>query len=235
VRLVYPVLALLAVSATYPAIKAEPEVVDGGTFTLYLRGARIGEERFFIRKEEAGGGAPIYRAGAELLLKLDVGTTMRIGVALETLGSTCQPRRYEAEINGTEAKSIVGTMVRDRIRLDIRSPSGDEMTEFLLRGKAAILDKHIAHHHFFAWKQLDGNPSTEATVLIPREKAKLAATIEDVGLELVELAGAEFELRHITITAEGRPARHVWLDGERVMKVEVPEEGFIAERSDTAS
>lgn len=234
-KLVFPALALLALSGSYPAFKAEPEVVDGGTFTLYLRGARIGEERFFIRKEEAGGGAPMYRAGAELLLKLDDGTTMRIGVALEALGSTGRPRRYEAEINGSEAKSIVGTLVRNRIRLDIRSPSGDEMTEFLLRGKAAILDKHIAHHHFFAWKLLGGNPSTEATVLIPREKAKLAATIEDVGLELVELAGAEIELRHITVTAEGRPPRHVWLDGDRVMKVEVPEEEFIAERSDTAS
>jgi hypothetical protein len=222
------------VSGTYPVPEAEPEVVDAGTFTLYSQGARIGEERFVIRKEAAGGGDPIYRAGAELHLKLK-GSTMRIGVALEALGSTCLPRRYEAEVNGNEAKSIVGTLVGDRIRLDVRSPSGDEMTEFLLRGKAAILDKYIAHHYFFAWKLLGGNPSTEATVLIPWEKAQLTATIEDLGPELVQLAGAEIELRHITVTAEGRPARHAWLDGERVMKVEVPEEEFTAERSDTAS
>ncbi len=235
VRLVFPALVLLSVSGAYLTPEAKPEVVDAGTFTLYWQGARIGEERFVIRKEEAGGGNPIYLAGAELHLKLDASTTMRIGVALEALGSTYLPRRYEAEINGNEAKSIVGTLVGDRIRLDVRSPSGDEMTEFLLRGKAAILDKHIAHHHFFAWKLLGGNPSTGATVLIPREKAKLAARIEDLGPELVQFAGAEIELRHITVTAEGRPARHVWLDGERVMKVEVPEDEFTAERSDTAS
>jgi hypothetical protein len=222
------------VSATYPASEAEQEVVDTGTFTLYLHGARIGTERFVIRKEAAGGGDLIYRAGAELRLKLN-GNTMRIGVALEALGPTCLPRRYEAEVNGNEAKSIVGTLVGNRIRLDVRSPSGDEMTEFLLRGKAVILEREIAHHHFFAWKLLGENLSTEATVLIPRDKAKLAATIEDMGPELVQVADTEIELRHITVTAEGRPTRHVWLDGERVMKVEVPEDEFTAERSDTAS
>jgi hypothetical protein len=205
-------------------------VVDAGTFTLYLKGVRIGEERFVIRQELGGSGGPVFRAGAELNLKLD-GRTQRIGVALETLGSECRPHRYEAEINGSEATTIVGTLVRDRIRLDVRSPQGAEMKEFLLHGRVAILERHIAHHHFFAWKLLAGNPSVEATVIVPRDRSQELVRIEDWGEEPVQIDDRELILRHVAIIAETGSSHHVWLDGDRVMRVDVPQDEFLAIRS----
>lgn len=204
-------------------------MVDGGTFTLYLQGVRIGEERFVIRREQAAAAGSVYRAMAELNLKRG-GRTQRIGVALEVLGDEYRPRRYEAEINGSEATTIVGVWVRDRIRLDVRSPAGDEMKEFLLRGRPAVLERQIAHHHYFVWKLLDGNPSVDATVLIPRDRRQTPVRIEDLGEEPVQIDAREMVLRHIAIVAETGQSHHVWLDGDRVIRVLVPHDEFEAVR-----
>jgi hypothetical protein len=149
---------------------------------------------------------------------------------LEVLGAGCLIRGYEAEINGNRATNIVLALVRDRIRLNVRSPRGDEMTEFLRHDRTVILDTQIAHQHFFASKLLGGNRSAEATVMVPRERRQYSARIEDRGVEAVRLNDADTELRHIAIITENRKTHHVWLDGDKVMKVEVPEDGFIAVR-----
>ncbi|UCC73073.1 MAG: hypothetical protein JSV86_00480 [Gemmatimonadota bacterium] len=209
-----------------------PDVIDSGTFTLYLSGTRIGEERFVIRWERAGSAGPVFRAGAELNLKLD-GSTMRISVALEALGSRCRPLRYEAEINGSAATTIVGTFARDRIRLDVRSPRGDEMKEFLGHERVAVLDTHVAHHYFFVTKLLAGANSAEARIIVPRDRNQQLVQVVDEGTEPVSIGSAEMQLRHIAIVSQTGPTRHVWLDGDRVIKVDVPEHGFFAVRSDT--
>lgn len=191
-----------------------------------------------IRTEPAGSAGTLYRAGAELNLKID-GETMRVAVGLEVLGTGCLIRGYEAEINGNRATSIVLALVRDRIRLNVRSPRGDEMTEFLHRDRTVILDMivgtHIAHQHFFVWKLLGGNRSSDATVMTPIERQQHPARIEDRGVESVRLGDADKDLRHIAIITENRRTHHVWLDGDKVMKVEVPEDRFVAIRSNGAN
>ncbi|KPK79946.1 MAG: hypothetical protein AMS25_10905 [Gemmatimonas sp. SM23_52] len=222
-------IALAAVPRPTPYVQSQ--VVDGGTFTLYLNGGRIGEERFLIRGEPAGSAGPVYRAGAELNLKLD-GRTMRVSVAVETIGARCRPRRYEIQINGPETITITGSLARERMRLDIRSAEGDEMKEFLVRGQAAILERHIAHHYFFAAKLLGNAASGELVLIVPSQRLQQRAVIEDRGTEGVRIGERELMLRHLAIVTETRTTHHVWLDGDRVMKVDVPEEGFLAVRSD---
>jgi hypothetical protein len=157
---------------------------------------------------------------------------MRVSVALEALGPRCRPLRYQAEINGSTATTIVGTLSRDRIRLDVRSPSGDEMKEFLVPGDVALLDKYVAHHYFFVGKLLAGASAVEASVIVPRDRNQEAVRIVDQGEEPVTIGSAELELRHITIVSQTGATHRVWLDGERVMKVEIPEYEFLAVRSD---
>jgi len=225
-------LTLLSGVAGRPAPAGRPDFVDSGTFTLYLDGARIGEERFIIRRERAGSAGSVYRAGAEQNLKLD-GTTARAAVALEVLGPGTRPLRYEAEINGSEATTIVGTLSRDRIRLEVRSPRGDEMKEFLVPGDVAVLDKYVAHHYYFATRLLREKGSVEASIIVPRDRNQEAVRIVDQGMESVTIGSAELDLRHVTIVSQSGATHHVWLDGEKVMKVDVPEHGFLAVRSDS--
>ena len=221
--------ATLAGGGHAPPI-GDQEALDSGSFTLFVHGARIGEERFVIREDRAGAAGPIYLARGELNLKVD-GSTMRINVALEALGSGCRPRRYEAEIDAAEPTTIVANLMRDRLRMDIKSAKGQEMKEFLVRGKTAILDRYIAHHYFFAAKLLGCESGSAAGIIVPRERNYYSARIVDQGEETVRVAGQELRLRHVTITPQGGSARHVWLDGDKVMKVHNPETGFLAERS----
>ncbi len=227
-------LPLLLAGAARPAANDRPDIVDSGTFTLYLKGVRIGEERFVIRRERAGSAGPVYRAGAELNLKLD-GSTMRVSVALKALGAQCRPLRYEAEINGSEPTTIVGTLTRDRVRLDVRSPAGDAMKEFLVPENVAVLDRYIAHHYFFAAKLMAGASAAEASVIVPRDRNQERVQLVDRGVEPVRVGPTELQLRHIEIVGQSGTTHHVWLDGERVMKVEIPEREFSAVRSDVRS
>lgn len=228
-------MALLPVLlASAAPLSAQQQVVDRGSFTLYVRGAPIGEERFAIRSERAGSEGIRYLAGAELNLKVN-GRTQRVSVGLEAMGPRARVRRYETEINGSEAETIVGTLARDRLRLDIRGPRGDEMKEFLVRERVVVLDQHVAHLYFFAWKQLGGERSTPAQVLMPRLRAHAIVTITDLGDETVRVQQRDLRLRHITLVAEGGKTHHIWLDGDRVMLVEVPVDGFRAVRSEEQS
>jgi hypothetical protein len=225
-------LTLLLAAAAYPPGRSSQEVVDQGTFTLFQAGARIGDERFLIRAERGGSSGPVYRAGASLNLKVD-GRTMRISVALQATGERARPLRYEAQINGSDTETIIGTVVGDRFRLNVRSPAGEEMRELLVRGKAAILDRHVAHHYFFTTRLLGTDSTTEACIVIPRDLGQESAVVEDRGLEPVSIGGREVELRHIALTTGSGTVHHVWMDGDRVMMVEIPEEEFVAIRSDT--
>lgn len=220
----------LALGATGHSTGDRPDEVDSGTFTLYLNGARIGEELFLIHRESAGSAGFMFRAGAQLNLKLD-GSTMRVSVALETVGPSYRPLRYEAEINGSGATTIIGTLSRDRIRLDVRSPRGAQMKEFLVTDRVALLDKYVAHHYFFTAKLLAGERSVEASVIVPRDRNQLSVRIVDQGIETVTIGSSELDLRHIRIVSQTGAIHDVWMDGDKVMKVEVPDIAFLAVRS----
>jgi hypothetical protein len=71
--------------------------------------------------------------------------------------------------------------------------------------------------------------------MTPIETQQYPARIEDRGMESVRLNDADKELRHIAIITENGRTHHVWLDGDRVMRVEVPEDEFLAVRSSSAN
>ena len=222
---------LLAATRDYLSADA-PDVIDNGTFTLYVNEARIGAERFVIRQERGGNAGPLYRAGAIQNLKMD-GQTMRVSVALEATGVRARPRRYELEINGGSAISIVATIVSDRLRLDVRSPQGEEMREFLVRGSApAILDRLIAHQYFFVWKMLGDETSAEINVITPQDRRHESYRLENKGQETLIHHEREIVATHLVLSSETGATRHVWLDGDRVIRVEIPDEGYRAVRSD---
>ena len=227
-------LSLVVVAADEPASDATTETLDQGTFTLYLNGTRIGEERFVIRQESDRDSGLVMVSAAEINLKLD-GRTMRIQAALEAAGTPPTPRRYEAKINGSDLTTIVATVLPDRVVLHVQSPEGEEMKQLLVPGESAILDRYIAHHYFFACKLLGDRSSAEINAIVPRDRTQRPLRIEDLGPESVPINGQELRLRHITMTDREETVHHVWLDGDKVMKVEVPLAGFGADRSDLPS
>ena len=191
---------------------------------------RIGEERFVIREDRGGEAGPIYRTGAQLNLKLENRTT-RIKVGFEGIGATCRLRRYEVEISGAGARTLVVEARGNRIGLRVRSEGGEEMKEFLAHGATTVLDLHVAHHHFFILQQLGDASSATTYVLAPRQRSLQRFAIADLGMETTRVDGRSLQLRHVTATGEDGTVHHIWARDRKVMKVEVPALQFVAERS----
>ncbi|UCF20597.1 MAG: hypothetical protein JSU87_04080 [Gemmatimonadota bacterium] len=227
-------LSLAAVAGTRLLADRGTDMIDSGNFTLFQGGVRIGEERFVIHSDRAGDAGPIFRARADLSLKLE-GQTMRVNVALEALGTACRPRRYEAKVDGPDAMSVVTTFAGNRMTHEFRTSAGYEREEALVRGKAVILDRNIAHHYFFAGRLADCETSGVVNVIVPRDRYLEQARIVDRGVDSQTVEGRALELHHLEIISSSGTSRHVWLDGDRVIKIEVPEEGFMAVRSRTAT
>ncbi len=224
-------LALLwAVAAAETTARSTAQPLDAGAFTLYLGDTRIGEERFVIHEQQSSGAETHLLGRAELNLKID-GHTVRIRVALETTVAAGLPRRYEAEINGSESTTIVGTLVGDRFNLNVRSPEGEEMRQFLVRGPSVILDRHVAHQYFFAARLLGDSASAELSVIVPRDRTQKRLVISDHGQELTRIGSQDVMARHLTLTDQDGWTHHLWLEGNRLMRVEVPVQGFTAVRS----
>lgn len=233
-RLVTAIVGLVLGSSVLLGLTRGDEaarVVDQGTFTHLMGGTRIGEERFIIREERAGSGGSLFVAGAELNRKVD-GEASRIRVALEVIGRYALPRRYEADINDSDASTIVAVLVRDRLRLNVSSSEGQDMRQFLVAGRAVILDSHIAHQYFFLTRLLGANPTAEVTVFVPQEQKQMKVKVEDQGESEVTIEGRSYLLRHLTVSASEMATHHAWLYGDRVIRVEIPDDEWLATRAD---
>lgn len=207
------------------------QTVDTGVFDLYAGGVRVGEERFTIREERSAGGR-VFRSGSELNLKLD-GQTARVRVAVEVSASTLRPLRYEAEFDGSEAMQIRGVVTRDRFRLIVRSPRGERIQQFLPGRSWAILEERVAHLYYFVARLLTDSEEREITAIVPHDRREITLRLEDRGRATTRVSGRQLELRHLVIQGPGDSQRHVWLDDEgRLMKVEIPDAGWSAQRSD---
>ena len=116
-----------------------------------------------------------------------------------------------------------------RYRATISSEIGKEDREFQARSDTRVLELGVAHHYFFLRNQREGQ---SAHVLEPRTQRQLTLvagrrTDEDiqVGPNIVSARRVEF--------GSGNDRRIVWYDRQgRVLRLEVPATGYLAERSD---
>jgi hypothetical protein len=112
----------------------------------------------------------------------------------------------------------------------IVSPAGEQMREYLVREDALIAEEGIIHHFYFLGRRLDAANGTIALIM-PRHSRQVIARVTEQGTETISLNGERREAVRLRVEHAEIPARDVWLDQEgRVMKVEVPDRRFVAER-----
>ena len=169
----------------------------------------------------------------ELNLKTD-GETLRVRIALEVGGSDLVPRRYEAEFDGAETTEILGIVRRDRLRINERTSQGEQIRQFLPGATWTILEQRVAHHYWFVARLIAGG-ATRIAAIVPRGAGQMTLRVEDRGTEATSVGQRRMELRHLVLSTGAGQPHHVWLDGERVMKVEVHATGWSAIRSDTGT
>jgi hypothetical protein len=225
-----PLFALaLAVSALAQPGRgaAQSVVVDEGTFAVSLRGAPAGTEQFAIRRAGVGDDA-IVIANAVILLDRGAGP-MELRPLLEVTPLDDASVNYQLKVSGSETSELSVRVAGRRYVARIRTDAGEEEREFLARPGTRIVEEGVAHQYYFLRGVREGSTTP---VIEPRTRRQVQLTASAAADEEITLGATTVRARKLTLTA-GDDVRHVWFDAQgRVLRVEIPAQGYVAERQD---
>ncbi|TVR64428.1 MAG: hypothetical protein EA422_06800 [Gemmatimonadales bacterium] len=220
-------LALLLQIPTAPALEAQGITLDEGTFTLYLDGREVGTETFAIRRSGEGPQAQII-ATAEIQMEVPEGR-LDLRPALQAAGADMEVSAYQIRISGHMQEEIYVTLGDRRFRTSVRSERGEQEREYRATPGTVLLDTGVAHQYFFISARM-GTSGGSVPILIPREGVQYDLQVSVVGTERIQIGGTSLDARHLRLEGRGE-TRDLWVDGEyRILRLEHPAEGYVAER-----
>lgn len=218
---------LIGVLLATGSARGQSVMVDEGTFAITLHGKPAGTETFSIQKAGAGQQGTVIAHGV-VTLKLPGGTQV-IRPLLEAPGLDSSVSKYQVKVSGPESMQLGLTKTGNRYVSLSRSKAGEEEMEFLARPDTRILEEDVAHQYYFLRNVPAGG---HAYVIVPRERRQLDLVASAPTDETLRLNETTVAARKVTFSA-GTDRRIVWFDRQgRVLRVEVPSRGYVAERQD---
>ena len=219
---------ILAVSGLGNMATAQTVTVDEGSFRLLVRGQEAGTETFSIRQNGSGESAVVIAVGRVALDTARGG--QELNSQLQVAGSALRPAAYEVNMQGASSERIAGRVVGGRFSARITSTAGESMREYLASDGAVVADEGVAHHHYFIAQRV-GDAGGRIPLIIPRQSRQVVAQVSARGTESVKLGSGTAQGKHFVVTIAGAPERHFWVDDRgRVLRLEIPDRQFVAER-----
>lgn len=221
--------ALLVASILLPRLAAgQVVVVDEGTFTLLVRGARVGREDFSIRRSPPGADAA-YVAQANVLIGEG---RVRVATSTDSLGL---PLRFQHESfsAGQSAATVTGEWRGGLWSGRAVNPFGESAREFRLAPGTIAVEPGVTHH---LWFLLRFAPvGRRVAVLLPRTLQTRIIRIEASGSEAFAIGLAEIQARRFTVRLDSDNAvlYEAWVDpAGRLLRVRAPGEALEAIRDE---
>lgn len=222
-------VALVVVAGWHTPAVGQTQVIDEGGFRILLKGQEVGSETFSIRQNGSGESVVVIAVGKVVLDTARGGTTLN--AELQVTGSALRPSAYQVHVEGLGAERIAGRVVGGRFSARIISPAGEQMREYLASDGAVVVDEGTAHQYYFLAQRV-GAEGGRVPVIVPRLNRQLTATVAVRGLEAVAVGSGGMQARHLVVSAAGYAEKHVWVDAAgRVLRVEIPATGYVAERT----
>jgi hypothetical protein len=213
------------VSAVLLALVVLQSPLDEGTLIVRRDTVELAREEFRLlpRRPDPGWTLAVRSRWTS-------GAARTLAPVLE-LGPDSVPRTLQYEVAGQDPVHIVGQAGRGRFTLRYLTRTAERARELPLDATSVVLDDSVlALYQFAAWRARPGSRVT-LTAIYPRDARREAITVEDVGLQPTTLNRDPAVLRHVRVTGGAAGEVHLWLDGDgRVMKVQVPARGLVAER-----
>jgi hypothetical protein len=220
------VLACVALlSAGDKKDKAKPagaQMVDSGSFGVFVRGQRVVTETFSVQQEN---GISTVKSRLK-----ETGSSAGGQTSEMEMTSSAELVRYEwSDGNG----SLVVTPNDDFLLEKINTSPTSKPTEqhFLLPKLTSVLDNNFfVHREVLAWRYLTTNCRTEAGelrcqkepgefgVLVPQDRTSMRVRLELVGREKVKLGGTERELLRLNLMGEAF-SWALWVDEKDQFKL----------------
>jgi hypothetical protein len=211
----------LAVAMPAPA---QVEVVDEGSFTLYVHGQRVGREQFAIRRSPGAGG-PVFTSKATISLD---GRRIESTVRADSAGFPIDFALEEFSDGRLETR-VRGNMVGARFLQQMFRGGAQSEKELRLTRGTVVADIETVHHYYFIARV---PADSRVHVLVPRRFARdsLAVSVRAEHDE-VELGNGRASARHLMVVDAAGISTDVWLDARgRVLRVAIPSRGFVAVR-----
>ncbi len=221
---------LLAVSLfAFPFSSSGQNVsLDEGAFRLSVNGELTGREEFSIRRTGIGEGAQIVLRGT--IERDDPGGNRGVTTVMSAVGNPPEVQQYQVRVTGPGATEIYVARTGARYMARVVSSEGEQVREFRAGPGSVLLDREVAHHYFLLSPFLDQGSAVSLTVLSPQMGRQLRLTLTLLGEEEVQIGGSLYRTRHFRLEGDGDP-REVWFDDQgRVLRMELPGTGYVAER-----
>ncbi len=137
---------------------------------------------------------------------------------------------YQLKVSGAQTAELSLALAGRRYVSRIRTDAGEEEREFLARPETRILEEDVAHQYYFLRNVREG-------VACPRDRAPHPPPAPTRRVRLdgrggARRRGARVQARRVSFSG-GDAERVVWYDRQgRVLRVEIPSRGYVAERQD---
>ena len=219
-------LGVLVASAPHP-VGAQSVLVDEGTFSVRIGGRDAGTEQFAIRRAGMGNDATVIANGVIHM------TTQAGDIELRPLLETVLPNgaatSYQLKVSGIETAELSLALAGRRYVSRIRTQEGEEEREFLARPETRILEEGVAHQYYFLHNVSEG---ARIPVIEPRTRRQLQLVASAWTDEELHIGAASVQARRVSFSG-GDAERVVWYDRQgRVLRLEIPARGYVAERQD---
>lgn len=223
----HALVAALLVAAPPAPTSAQSVLVDEGTFTVRIGGREAGTEEFAIRRAGMGSDATVI-ANAVVRMTTEAGD-VELRPLLETVLPDGAATSYQLKVSGAETAELSLALAGRRYVSRIRTQEGEEEREFLARPETRILEEGVAHQYYFLRNVREG---TRVPVIEPRTRRQLQLTASAPTDEELRLGATSVQARRVAFSG-GDQERVVWYDRQgRVLRVEIPARGYVAERKD---
>jgi hypothetical protein len=206
------------------------EMVDSGSFGIFVKGQRVVTETFTVQQQNSANSIKSQ-------LKETVGATPTSQKSDLEITSAGELVRYDWSDASGESLSVMpnNEFLLEKISA---SPSGKPAEKpFLMPSTSVILDNNFfVHREVLIWRYLAASCKPEGGtlkcqqgnapfgVLVPQDQNSLSVKMELVGKEKVTIHGAERELLRLNLSGENF-AWALWVDEKdrfKLMRVAIP-------------
>lgn len=209
---------------------AAAQVVDSGSFGVFLKGQRVVTETFNIEQHE---GVSVIKAQ---LKEVGGNDPSHQNSALE-MTSSGELLRYEWSQSSGGSLTVLPN--NDFLIEKITAPSSSKPAEqpFLMPTTTVILDNNFfVHREVLAWRYLAADCKSEGGslkcqqgpaefgTLVPQDRTSVRVRLELVGKDKITIRGTEKELLRLNLTGENFEWA-LWVDPQdqfKLMRISIP-------------
>jgi hypothetical protein len=223
-------IALLVISCVVAAAKDKDPVaqmVDSGSFGVFMNGRRVATETFSIKQGPKG-------SDVKSEFKADVASDSAVQDSDLQLNAAGELEKYEwKEVSPGKTQAVV--LPNDNFlveRVTVNPTDKPQEQPFMLPASTSILDNYFfVQREVLVWKYLAisckqekgqlqclANQKTQFGTLNPHERSSMAVSMEFSGKDKIPIRGVVRELDKFTLKTEGGDWS-LWLDDLKLVRI----------------